>query len=549
MRSPKYYLLFLCLFTLTVCKAQDKKFDISTPVGLDPVGVNKVLCMKNGNTVLFHFEPGKGIMVKVFDSAHKRVANTEHSCTLLDITMLRLFSFKGLYDIGGEAVLFIEQPNGGRHSLVRLRFDAATGKMIEEATMAKSKGMAKPTRYFVMKNKHDEGYAILYSSDEQQFKRCELHVTYYDGHHASYKEVPLPFDRKKYDYLDVVGAEALPDGVCVTLGLTTLLVNGTGTRLENASIYDHHLAIFFIGRNSTQPVSKLVDVSSDMYPHYTISSYNAFARSVNMVMLSYRDVVVQYGLELRPTAFMSNLFFKLDEEDLATKYTWMTNKLASTSLRTKTDTGYVYQGLPVKLFTNDNGLSTMVSQSFNRYKNVESKARADVYESFFGDIAITRFDDDGKELWGTVLSCSQYFKSYRRYYTAAEMAKRWQQQEMFGDLPPQVYGRQFASLNTYSLGSDLYIIYNDYNKNLHTEPEEPGDTVYTFNNTNTCYYKVNRKNEITKQYMFGDPMAKEYKTSFIEGADLDEQRGTYATLIQYKRGEYVSLRMAWCHLD
>jgi hypothetical protein len=47
----------------------------------------------------------------------------------------------------------------------------------------------------------------------------------------------------------------------------------------------------------------------------------------------------------------------------------------------------------------------------------------------------------------------------------------------------------------------------------------------------------------------GEPLPKEYKSSFIEGADFDEQRGVYATLVRYKRGEYVSIRMAWVKMD
>jgi hypothetical protein len=454
------FVLCCCIIPITTF-AQERKFDFSTPVGFDPGGINKVLCMNNGNTMLFHFELGKPIMLKVFDTAHKRVANTEHLCKELDISMLKTMLFKGLYDINGEAVLFIEQENNGRHSLVRLRFNSHNGKMIEEKTMGRSRSMAKPMKFFVMKNKGEDNYAILYSTDIPQFKDCELHVTYYNAKHESYKEVPLTFDRKKFDYLDVVSAESLPAGVCVSLGLSTLLLNGTANRvktasllptvqqyddlsygvtssLENASVYSHHYGMFFIGQDSSRAVSHFVDVSTEVYPYYACSTYNPFAKSVNLLMLSYQDVFYRFGLELRPTAIMGNLFFKLDDENLAADYTWITNKLAGNVLKSRTDTANNFKGLPVAVFTNANGLSTMVSQSFARYKNVESQQRADVFETYFGDVAITQFDDDGKEIWGTVLPVSQYLKSYRHYYITREVSKKRQQLELFGYLHPQV---------------------------------------------------------------------------------------------------------------
>ncbi len=110
----------------------------------------------------------------------------------------------------------------------------------------------------------------------------------------------------------------------------------------------------------------------------------------------------------------------------------------------------------------------------------------------------------------------------------------------------RVYNRQFLSANIYFANSNCYIVYNDYNKNFTNNLRNPGDTVYAFANTNACYYKVDKKREVTKTYLFGEPARNEFKSSFIEGADFDELRGTYATLVQRKRGNNISLYMAWC---
>jgi hypothetical protein len=224
------------------------------------------------------------------------------------------------------------------------------------------------------------------------------------------------------------------------------------------------------------------------------------------------------------------------------------NSIANDYLRQHTDTSKFFDGIPIKMFTNENGLSTLISQSDNEVGEEETRITYD-YQDYFGNIGITQFDDNGNEIWGTVLPCAQYCRSHGHYYSIKELAKRWQEQVVFGDVPPQVYNRQFVSVNAYAQDKNFYIVYNDYDKNFNNSISKPGDTVYNFEATNACYYKINSKKEISKHYLFGEPAKKEYKCSFIEGADFDEQRGNYASLIQYSKYGKITLCMAWSHLE
>jgi len=567
-----------------------ENYDISTPVGLPEEGINKVLCMKNGYTMLFHFEINKPIIVKVFDTAHKRVANTNVSCDMLDLSMLSTSVFKGLFEVNGEAVLFFEQQNTGKHSLIRLRFNATNGMLVNETTIGKSRGLAKPMTFHVLRHKREEGYAVLYCQDAPQFKESQIHLSYYNKLHEVYRDMPLDPERKKYDYIAVVGAEAQPEGICICFGLSTMLVNGTGTSTEATARYNHYLNIAYIPKDSTHAIQKTADLSTEIMPYYTNFTHNPFAGTINILMLSYRDALYRYGIEMRPTALVSSLLFKMDAQNLAGNYSWLTNKLANKLLAEQKDTTAFFSGLPAMMTTNSNGLSTVVSESYERYINTDNYARNPsfdtslsnrggllanyngglnsnplvntnvlsslnnntrdrLYETYLGSFCITQFDDDGKEIWGTVLPRTQYYKSYRHYYKPADIAKRWQDQAMFNDLPPQISERQFLSANVYNYRDNFYIIYNDCGKNMHNTIQSPGDTVYTSALSNVCYYRMNRKKEITKDYLLGEPLIKEYKSAFIEGADFDEQRGVYASLIRYKRGEYVSMRMAWVTME
>ena len=288
-------------------------------------------------------------------------------------------------------------------------------------------------------------------------------------------------------------------------------------------------------------------MSTSIFPYYSNYTYNPFAKSLNVLLLSYKDIETKYGYAWLPGALIRHLLLKLDEGSMEIGYKWIENSTINNQLKQKSY-GNLYEGIPVGVFTNENGLSTLISESFSRRGERETSARYNRY-TYFGNIALTQFDDDGNELWGTVLPLSQRYKSYKNYYLAYELSKKWQTQFLFTDLPDQVYERQFVSFNTYDHNKNLYVVFNDNDKNFNNSIEKPGDTVYNFNTTNACYYEINRKKEITKHYLFGEPAANEYRCSFIEGADFNEKNGVYASLVQYKKGDDVSLCMAWSRLE
>lgn len=543
--------LLICLCLAAPATAKDP-YEMSASLGLDEVGINKVLCLRNGNTMLLHFQIGKPIQVFLFDSTHKRIASPQLHCKQLDLFMLTTSLFKGLYEVGGEAVIFFEQQNSGRHSLIMLRINGTTGKLIEERVVGRSKSLAKPSHFYVMQSTHsDDGYQILYSQEVPQFRQCNVHVSWYNARHELYKDVPLTFDRHKYDYMTVVGAESRKDGIFITLALSTMLVNGTRSNPVTTTIpiYNHYLQAFYIPTDSTKPLQRNIDLSENIIPYYTHFTHNRFAGTVNLMLLSYRDALYRFGLEMRPTGLLDNLFFAFDPENLDGNYNWVTHKLANEWLLRKTDTTSAFSGFPICMHTDERGISTVVSESYERNFTSETYARARVQETFLGNLCITQLNDEGKEIWGTVLPKSQYYMSYRHYYNPMDLGKRWQQQTMFNDQPRQVFERQFVSANVYHTGTSTYIIYNDANTNIKEGVRPDIDTVYTLAMSNACYYKLDRKREMTKKYLYGEPLNREYKNSFIEGADFDEQRSTYASLIRYKRGEYVALRMAWAQME
>ncbi len=579
MINLKHILTILLLLLAFGAQGQSTNWNQSTPVDLPETGWNKVLCMKNGNTLLFHFEIGKSVHVFVFDSGCKQVAEKKHPCGKLDINNFKTSLFKGLYDINDEAVLFIEQVHLNWTEIVRLRFNSHDGGLIEEKVLGESGGVDKPARFFVMKNKKDNNYAVLISTDQMQFKECTVGIDYYDGSHNKIKQLPLDVPRKDYDYMTVVGAESQSNGIAVTLALTKLALNGTPSHPDandpNASVYDHYLALYYIPNNAKAPLVKVIDVTKDIYPFYTNYTYNEFAHSLNLLLLSYTDGILRNGIDLQATSLQASLFLKFDEYSLDFGLSRIRNQNAVNTQNTTKDTTAIYEGLPAKMFTNENGLTTLISTAFSRnYNNIGGLAassmlgttsvasassamsrlsidsRLRIFETYLTNIAITQLNDDGVEIWGTMLPFNQYFVSHGAYYyTYFNESKRWQEQMMFADMPPQVYDRQFHNFNAYSHNNNTYIIYNDYNENFSKPAGKVADTVFDFSLTNTVCYKVGRRHELTKTYLYGQPGYKEYKSGFIESGDYDDRKSVYASLIRYMKFNKTELKMAWTKLE
>ena len=154
--------LFLILATLAFhASAQSIKYDLSAPIDIPQVGWNKLLLMKNGNTLLFHFEPNKQITVKVFDTAHKEIATQKHTCNSINLLNLQYSTVEGIYDINNEGVLFITQESQGIRYLARIRIDGTTGKIINEAEIVTSKSHFNKTLCKVMKHPTSDNYAVL----------------------------------------------------------------------------------------------------------------------------------------------------------------------------------------------------------------------------------------------------------------------------------------------------------------------------------------------------------------------------------------------------
>lgn len=526
MHRIKIILSILLLLFAAIVRGYAQQYApfIGKELDLRPHGVGRTLCMKNGNTILFYLENQKRIVIKVFDSTRKEIAWTTDKSKLMNAS-IQAYMIEAIYDINNEAVLFVDQDIHGKHVLIRLRYNSYSAELIEEKVIAESRSEDKRMHFYIVKHKDDENYEILFCVDKHHPKRNDMFIVFFNNKHESLKEIQLLVDRKKYDDLKVVGVQSHPNGVLITVSLAKTEIYGlagsNGPLNEKSSINNHFLQFFYIPMSSSTAQSSIVDLAPGVYPRRAHYDYNAFAQSLNVLLFSYKPIVSRFGLDMHIGDVRSNLFFKLDEQNIASAgVNQVMYRKVNTLYKQQTDSTRFFNCFPTRMFTDDNGLTTVVCTAYNR-DYVEN-------DTYVDNIAVTQLDDDGNELWGGILPLSQYLNSQRSYTR---------------------YSRALSSSQTVNHKNNFYIVYNDYDSNFDNYIIGKGDTVLNFNLTNACYYKLDNKKNITKHYLLGLPKKNEYASALMSSAAFDYNRGTYATLVHYKKGDEISLRMAWARLE
>ena len=130
-----------------------------------------------------------------------------------------------------------------------------------------------------------------------------------------------------------------------------------------------------------------------------------------------------------------------------------------------------------------------------------------------------------------------------------EIAHRNREKYLFRDRPSQGYANQFASITSFGNNSDIYIMYNDVHSNFNKGISSPIDTVYSYDHANAVFYKLGKRREVIKHYLFGEPGEGKSVASMIESAAWDEAKGEYVTVVLKREGDKIKTHVAWCNLN
>lgn len=525
-------ILGLLLFC-SIAYSNDKV--ISEPIDIPLTGWNKVLQLSNGNTILFHFEARKAIVTKMFNTEHKEISSHRYLGKHIAMPALERSEIHGIYQIGQEAVVFISQDINNRNTLVRLCFNIETGKINSEEIVIKSESFKKSLTFSLKKNNITGGYIVFCMIDlEANFKET-LHLKSFDANHNLTKDNTIEFENDKYDYINHISTCIDDDGSIIVSFIAQKIIN-------YPDVMENSIVLSFLPSDTSKPSYIITNLSSEYRPYYAQYTYNKHGRKINYFLLNALNGYIKNGLQKIPTVVYSSTFLRYNIEDFSDmKYQTFNHELAKTHMKSSDDSNATIRPVPINITTNKFGISTILSE--DNIPNVLMEGKVSPY-TYVGNIYVTQVNDQGKELWSTTIPKRQFLYNKLSTYS---LHSRGTLKHLFRyNDPEQEWNNQFASFHSVSTDNhNRYIIYNDIADSLGSKT----DSVFSFSKTNAICYRIGRRRELHKEYLFDNDKKDESYACLLESSDYNAESDTYATLLMHRKDEEYTLRLGWRKMD
>lgn len=514
---------------------------LSDNIDLPEVGWNKVLQTSNGNTMLFHIESGKAMTVKVFNTDRKEIASEKFLGSRLDLSMMENSSIHGIYEIGGEAVVFVSQAIVNNVTLVALRFNTTNGKIIKEQQLIESPTYKRRNTYSLVRNTVKGGYAVFCMKDlEANFKE-ELRLKVFDEKHAQIKDVLLDIKNDEYDYVRHLNTLVGNDGA-------TVIVMNCKKIINYPDVMEQHLLLCYLPADSSSFQQVSTKLSSDIGPYYSMYCYNKFSDELNLTLVNAQTGYEKFGLRTLEKIYYSPIMLRYKANNIIDMTpSPIFHKAAIKHYKEHAGLTQNIVPIPQKIYVNKFGLSTLISEE-NEQVNDEPD-RYSAYSTYLGMITVTQINETGDELWATVLPKRQIVANR---LTAYEQNSCGSLNALFRRAnPKQDWYNQFASFNSVMTAKGTcYVMYNDMKSNIGLPLNAKRDSLYNYEKSQMVTYKITKKREVSLEQTFDIPQdTLSTYAQLIQSGDYNEQASTYACLLLFNNKNQISLKLGWKKLE
>ena len=533
----RIFFSLLLLFFVFCVHAQENSFvtsSISKPTDLPLNGWNKVLKLRNGNTMVLHLRLNEKMRVKMFDSSLNEIASQSEYFKILGEKNLSGSSFVGLYDIGGYPTLFITQSIDHHYSLLRIRFDPVTGKLFDEI-IAYETGMRSVGEFFVSKSQLTDEYAVMWFNPHNLYsEKSTARILYYDENHKVKKTSNLYINEPHLMDLDYCGFNYDPQhGTYITL---------TG-RDVSRSVKDQIHKVIYCGAlpDDTGFTVRKMLFSDGFMPNHSIIRHNDFSGVINMTISGFYIAEFDIGNLKQKRVVLGSFFVVLNRNnfELQTikpiKY-----RLGNEYITAANSTGKKHEGFPMRMFVNNYGVPIVISEQHRMPLTLHHR---ELFMTDMGDICITKFDDDGEEISGVVIPKRQIVMNA---LYPAELAIRETHKYLFRDIRSEAADNQFPSFEYLPTKQYNYLFFNDYPSNFGKNLSKSFDTVGYYDRTEAICYQVNRQDELHTQYLFGKPEKDQSRAILLESICEFVERKELLALVQVRTGKESRLHLARC---
>lgn len=566
-------LLFTCFCSVVMFVALHAQTNVptierSTAFEEPELGASRLLLMKNGNTLFFNFTPKKGIDVTVYNTKHRAKSVVNNTIQSWKQKAMKRASLRGLYEMNGQAVVFIQQVVKKKPCLYRFIFDANSGKLVSERVISDLPrlgmgagyavffgGVAIPD-FYVRKDPNSEYYAIAVFNSFAHDRNQRIQVIHYSPDH---KEINKAFYNS-------------PDGVYKYLNFLDMYINRDEFVFITAYAYNTRSSG---GKDSRIVISRLMNGSKEF--QYNLLDHTDDFKNVDVAM-KYSSTEKQVYMLASVDAKSANREATMHKGGVGGRYVLQMNVIDPVELKVKTNyfvehpqlDEYVKEHLKYKKpyygviqdfnLNDDHTVSLMfeeldiIEHRTNNYTGPGGVGGGGVntgvvgsvwYSTRLGEIGLTRLDASGKEVSSYAIAKAQEAKTR---LDILNINQRPQSNWSFrgkGSSYSDISG--FFSYDYLFANNNGYVIYNDYSRNAESDDENyrSKKKMVRISNANTMC-AVYDGTRVTNTYLFGDPGKKdESRFSQMEMNTHSEDGKSYATMMIERKGRDKSAYIVW----
>lgn len=481
--------------------------------------VDDIIILENGNTALISISADDGVALTIYGKDRKILASAKTENDKWTQRKLSAATYKGVYDINGDIVIFISQRNrGNMQFLHRLILSAETGKLISAEKLGEIpvRNAGEMTNVFMPVNDYhiavdeqSKNYAILSNEGYTDDIDDKIKVTVYDKTHKPIKTAVASKELYKERFTQFTAMYMHNDDVYVC----TNDYNPKSKSLRTP------FYVSVLRHDANEMVSKKIDIFPYRNTSNTKLTFNAGNNMLQLVTLTEISKDTKNSFSGRSTTsyvYGVTISF-IDGETLQLISTKQySNDLADVyAKKVLGDKDGYNGGLPYMVINYDN-TTAMISEEGKSINGHEINDQ----------IGITILDKTGREQEAYVMNIPEISGNIYTVNTGGG-----------------VYGKYY-----FSTPSGNYILMNDLPENLEKDPKEEPHRMSTISDANTILCKL-QDGKIQKSYLYGIPKQKR-SAKFSKFSNMHYHKGqnTLALLmVDNAKGDKMS-QIAWIKL-
>ena len=542
MGNVKLFMLAGALLSGVFARAQAPLVAMGPAFSEPGDGWDKLIQLKNGNTVYLHFAKKDGLLVTVYNLQHELTAADTVHARQWNAADMESTEIDGIYEINGAPVIFLQQLVKYNPVLYRLVLDGQTGQLVREDKLGELPSVQHRSVYaddnlashdfFVEKDPDSDYYAVASFSGTPIRKndsiRERISVQHFSPSHELINEGRYYLSDTSYSYFSYIGMAVQGKGK-VYLGA----VGFNAKRKE--------------GSAPPRVIFSMLSPDSSAFAHQVLEYTTGFGNVTGCIRAA--PAISQVRMLLYVPSLQKNggsgIIMNTFGEAAGTLKKHLQLSLPALSQNARQNLGYkeAFKGTPQRLLLNENGNGTLLMENLSFFK--QGNSQANMLHTNLGDIGIALLDSAGRESAAYALSKYQVITGVCEPF---QLQRRHKSEWAFRNKIAALNTNTYLSYDYISAPGGTYVFFNDYLQYLDTGGQDKVRRPLKFaTDANLVCYRFNG-GRMEKMFLFGMPEVTKGYACMMGAADYNAQARTYAAIVISRDGTEKKANIAWIQL-